>query len=274
MSRSGLSKLWMMGSIVLSLAWVESASGQSAQPPDLSGGEGGWLHARGTGFQPIPGLPPPVLQDPGHPFTPGRGTAYRIGDLSNPNLKPWVKEVMKKDTDEIDAGKIAFQPGSSCVPAGTPNMLATPSPLLILQTPKEVVMIKEGANEIRHIYLDVPHSANLKPSWSGESVGHYEGDTLVVDTIGQNTKTVLDIYRTPHTEKLHVVERWRTVDGGKGLELTITVDDPDAFYQPWSARVRDQRGKEPFLTEVICAESNQNFGLFDFHTPVATKPDF
>jgi hypothetical protein len=94
----------------------------------------------------------------------------------------------------------------------------------------------------------VPHSANPKPSWYGESVGHYEGDTLVVDTIGQNTKTFLDVYRTPHSEKLHVVERWRTIDGGNGLELKITVDDPDAFYQPWSAIVRDQRGEEPFIT--------------------------
>ena len=274
MSRSGLSKLRIMGSIVLSLAWVESASGQPAQPPDLSGGEGGWVHPRGTGFQPVPGSPSPVGQDPHHHFTPGQGTAWRIGDLSNPNLRPWVKELMKKDTDEIDAGKIAFQPGSSCLPAGIPNMLSTPDPLLILQTPKEVVMIKQGGNEIRHIYLDVPHSVSPKPSWSGESVGHYEGDTLVVDTIGQNTKTVLDVYRTPHSEKLHVVERWRAIDGGKGLEVNITVDDPEVFYQPWSTRVRDQRGKEPFIAEEICAENNLNFGLFDFHMPVATKPDF
>jgi hypothetical protein len=153
-------------------------------------------------------------------------------------------------------------------------MLASPASLLILQAPKEVVMIKEGGNDIRHIYLDVPHSANPKPSWSGESVGHYEGDTLVVDTIGQNTKTVLDIYRTPHTEKLHVVERWRPIDGGKGLEVNIMVDDPEVFYQPWSTRVRDQRGKEPFIAEEVCAENNLNFGLFDFHMPVATKPDF
>jgi hypothetical protein len=273
MSRSCLSKLCIMGSTVLSLAWAESASGQPAQPPDLSGSEGGWVHPRGTGFQPVPGSPSPVRQDPGHPFTPGRGTAYRIGDLTNPNLKPWVKEVMKKDTDELDAGKIAFQPSSSCVPAGIPNMLASPAPLMILQTPREVVMIKEGGNEIRHIYLDVPHSVNPKPSWTGESIGHYEGDTLVVDTIGFNTKTVVDVYRTPHTEKLHVMERWHTIDGGKGLEYTITVDDPDAFYQPWTTRVRDQQGKEPFLEE-ICTESNFNFGLFDFHMPVATKPDF
>jgi hypothetical protein len=273
MSRSGLSKLSIMGSVVLSLACVVSASGQPLQPPDLSGGEGGWLHPRGTGFQPISGSPAPVRQDPGHPFVAGRGQSWRIGDLTNPNLKPWVKELMKKDTDEIDAGKIAFQPSAACVPSGVPNMFSFPNPLLILQAPKKVVMIKEGGMEVRHIYLDVPHSANPKASWYGESVGHYEGDTLVVDTIGFNTKTVLDVYRTPHTEKLHVVERWRTINEGKELEVTITVDDPDSFYQPWMTRVRDQRGAEPFL-EVVCAENNLNFGLFDFDMPVATKPDF
>jgi len=67
--------------------------------------------------------------------------------------------------------------------------------------------------------------------------------------------------------------RWRTINEGKELELTITVDDPDAFYRPWTTRVRDRRGKEPFL-EVVCAENNLNFGLFDFDMPVATKPDF
>src|SRR5258705_9946576 len=144
MSRSGLSKLWIMGSIVLSLAGLESASGQAAQVPDLSGGEGGWVHARGAGFQTVPGSAPMVSQDPGHRFTPGRGTAYRIGDLSNPNLKQWVKDVMKKDTDEIDAGKIAFQSSSSCVPSGIPLMFSYPRPLLILQAPKKVVMMMEG----------------------------------------------------------------------------------------------------------------------------------
>ena len=273
MSRSGLSKLCVMSSIVLSLAWVESASGQPAKVPDLSGSEGGWVHARGTGFQPVPGSPPPVSQDPGHPFVAGQGSHYRIGDLSNPNLKPWVKDAMQKDTDEIDGGKIAFQSSASCVPSGIPLMLSYPRPLLILQTPKKVVMIKEGG-EIRHIYLNVLHSENPRPSWYGESVGHYEGDTLVVDTIGFSTQTFLDVYRTPHTEKLHVVERWRTVNEGKELEVTITVDDPDTFYQPWTTRVRDQRGREPFLAEEICSENNLNFGLFDFHMPVATTPDF
>jgi hypothetical protein len=119
--------------------------------------------------------------------------------------------------------------------------------------------------------MNVPHSENLKPSWYGESVGHYEGDTLVVDTIGLNDKTVLDVYRTPHTAKLHVVERWRMVDGGKAMEAVFTVEDPDAFYEPWTGMRRYRRvEQEPY--EKICAENNTN--LFDYHTPVAEKADF
>ena len=125
---------------------------------------------------------------------------------------------------------------------------------------------------IRDSYLDVPHSANTKPSWYGESVGHYEGDTLVVDTIGQNDKTFVDIYRTPHTAKLHVVERWRMVDGGQMMEAVFTVEDPGAFYEPWTAMRRYRRVKqEP--DEAICAENN-NANLFDYHIPMADKPDF
>jgi hypothetical protein len=92
--------------------------------------------------------------------------------------------------------------------------------------------------------MDVPHSANLKPSWYGESVGHYEGATLVIDTIGLNDTTVVDVYRTPHTEKLHVVERWRMTDGGKMMEATFTVEDPDTFYQPWSGMRRYRRAED------------------------------
>ena len=105
---------------------------------------------------------------------------------------------------------------------------------MFLQTAKEVWIFWTEDKQVRRVYMDVPHSADPKPSWYGESVGHYEGDTLVIDTIGLNDKTFVDIYRTPHTEKLHVVERWRMVDGGQMMEAMFTVDDPDAFYQPWS----------------------------------------
>ena len=73
-------------------------------------------------------------------------------------------------------------------------------------------MIHTGNQDVRRIYLDVPHSENPKPSWYGESVGHYEGDSLVIDTIAQNDKTFVDYYRTPHSTKLHVVERWKVME--------------------------------------------------------------
>jgi hypothetical protein len=268
MSRSALSKSHLAGGILVSFVLLGSALAQPASPPDFSGGDGGWVHNLNATFPPVEGSPSPIVQDPKHPFN---ADAWRIGDLTNPNLKPWARDVMTKDNDEIDHGKIAFQARSSCLPSGIPNIFLPGNPLLVVQGPKEVLMIKQGGQEVQHIYLNVPHSANVKPSWYGESVGHYEGDTLVVDTIGQNTKTVVDAFRTPHTEKLHIVERWHLIDGGKRLQADITVDDPDTFNRPWSSYLRYERGKEPYY-EDICAENNLN--LFDYHMPVASKPDF
>ena len=179
---------------------------------------------------------------------------------------------MKKDNDEVLAGKIAYTARSSCHPAGVPGFdLFGFQPIFFFQTPKKITMIYSGDQQVRQIYLDVPHSKTVKPSWYGESVGHFEGDTLVVDTIGLNTKTVVDNFRTPHTEKLHVVERWKIVEEGKALEVTFTVEDPDTFNQPWLAKQRYRRAEGPML-EQVCAENN--FLLFDYGVPVADKPDF
>ena len=258
---------------------VPPATAEQTTVPDFSSNLAGWVGLNGGGpfYEPVPGRVPPVTSDPAHPFIPN-GTAkqptFRIADLSNPNLKPWVKERMRKDIDELLAGKkSAFTPQSSCVPAGVPFFMGYggPDPLVFLQTPKQIWIAWREDNQTRRIYMDVPHSASLKPSWYGESVGHYEGDTLVVDTVGLNDKTFVDVYRTPHTEKLHVVERWRLIDGGKMLQAIFTVEDPDAFYEPWSGMRRYRRvTQEPY--EKICAENNTN--LFDYHIPAAEKPDF
>ena len=130
-----------------------------------------------------------------------------------------------------------------CWETGVPAFHLNPGLMHIIQTPKEVVLFLTG--RVRHIWLDVPHSANPKPSWYGESVGRYEGDTLVVDTIGFNDKTFVDSYRTPHTDKLHVVERFRLIDGGNTLEVAFTVEDPGAFYQPWSGTRNRHRVVNP-----------------------------
>jgi len=268
----------VLAALVGAAATAPAVAQQKSALPDFSSDQVGWLgvNGGGPGFEPVPGRVPPVSSDPAHPFVPngsGGQPTYRIADLTNPNLKPWVKEHMKKDNEEVLAGKIAFTARSSCVPAGVPGFMAFGglNPVYFLQTPKQVWMIYSGDAQVRRIYLDVPHSANPKPSWYGESVGHYEGDTLVIDTVGLSAKTVVDPYRTPHTEKLHVVERWKMAEDRQAMDVTFTVEDPDTFNEPWSGTRRYRRVRQPLLEEV-CAENNQH--LFDYHIPVAEKADF
>src|SRR5712692_3616125 len=252
---------------------------QKASPPDFSSGNAGWLTFN-VDFSIVPGGTSPIRSDPAHPrvsnqeaAATGKQPAYFIADLTNNGiLKPWVVERMKKDNAEVLAGKIAFTPHSACTPAGVPGFhLYGFQPLYFVQTPKQVVMIYSNDQQVRRVYLDVPHSANLTPSWYGESVGHYEGDTLVVDTIGLNDKTFVNNFRTPHTEKLHVVERWKLIDDGNMLEVSIRVDDPDTYYEAWSGIQRFRRVQQQ-MREEACAENNQH--LFDYGIPVANRPDF
>jgi hypothetical protein len=247
--------------------------------PDFSSGNAGWLTFN-VDFSIVPGGPSPMRNDPAHPRVSNQEAArtgkqpnYFIADLSNNALlKPWVLEQMKKDNTEVLAGKIGFTPHSSCVPAGVPGFhLYGFQPLYFVQTPTQVVMIYSNDQQVRRVYLNVPHSENPKPSWYGESIGHYEGDTLVVDTIGLNDKTFVNNFRTPHTEKLHVVERFKLVDGGKAMQVDITFEDSDAFNAPWTVMQRYDR-VERLMAEEVCAENNQH--LFDYHIPVADKPDF
>jgi hypothetical protein len=271
------------GSVLTSLACaaltVGAAAQQKAPPPDFSSGNAGRLTFN-VDFSIVPGGTSPLRNDPAHPrisnqeaAVTGKQPTYFIADLANATiLEPWVVERMKKDNAEVLAGKIAFTPHSACWPAGVPGYhLYGFQPLYFVQTAKEVVMIYSNDQQVRHVYLDVPHSVNPKPSWYGESVGHYEGDTLVVDTIGLNDKTFVNNFRTPHTDKLHVVERIKLVNGGKAMQVDITFDDADAFNAPWSAMQIYDRVQRP-IDEEICAENNGH--LFDYHIPVANKSEF
>ncbi len=136
-------------------------------------------------------------------------------------------------------------------------------------------MIWQNYHQVRHFYLNVPHSANPEPSWFGESVGHYEGDTLVVDTIAMNTRTVIDDYLTPHSDKLHVVERFRLIDNGAALEINVHVDDPGAFTTPWNAIRRLKRLESDPMIEATCAENpNNHFNVDRQPIPQDDTPDF
>src|SRR6202140_512284 len=118
------------------------AAAQPASIPDFSSNQTSWIGGIGVDFTAVEGSPSPLRQDPAHPFVPngtGKQPTYRIADLSNPNLKQWAKDVMKKDNDEVLAGKIAFTARSSCKPAGVPGFDQFGfQPIFFLQTPKEV----------------------------------------------------------------------------------------------------------------------------------------
>jgi len=241
-----------------------------------------WVPDRPTGddFLPPPGGGPgPVMSEKDHPYVPnGRGNqpTYRIADTTNPILKPWAVEQMEKANDEVRAGKVPFIVRERCWPAGVPGftVYTRVQPIHFYQTAKEVTIINELNTQVRHIYLDARHTKNPKPSWYGESVGHYEGDELVVDTIGLNDKTFVDNYRTPHTDKIHVVERFKLIEDGKILQSTVTVDDPGAFNMPWTGVQRWKRISRP-LEEYLCEPSNLGFFGYDVAPlPQADKPDF
>jgi hypothetical protein len=251
----------------------------------------GWIagvpdgeHPIGQDYLPPSSGPGPVTNDKAYPFVDdgqarrdNKQPTFRVADLSNPILQPWVKDALRKQNERVLAGKAAFTPKERCWPIGVPGWLLYPvTPVYFLQLPKEVVMIWSEDHMVRHVYLGAKHSPKVAPSWFGESVGHYEnGDTLVIDTIGLNDKTFVDSYRTPHSEKLHVVEHYRIVDGGKALEAEVRVEDPGAFTTAWSARQRYRRVAQGPMIETNCAENNSNwFGYEVDPIPQAAKADF
>ena len=255
------------------------AADQYAGIPELESATVGWAKVADD-FEPPESGAGPVTYEKSHPYVPnggGRQATFRIADLTNPILKPWAVEKMREQNELAAAGKRAFEARASCRPGGVPGFLVMGrvNPLFFVQAKNEVLLINEGGPEVRHVLLDVPHSAKPKTSPYGESVGHYEGgDTLVVDTVGLSDDTYIDNYRTPHTTQLHVVERFQLSEGGKTLNVTIRVEDAGAFNMPWSARQTYRRTRTGGLEETICAENNIAFDASVTEIPKADKPDF
>jgi hypothetical protein len=280
-----MSKFATAGFVLLLLCSAgvpERAGAAENGVPDLSSNSTAWNGNGENEFTPPKQGPGPVTSDPAHPYVSnfeaartGKQPNFRIADLSNPILKPWVVEALRKANEDAFAGRAMFTREARCWPTGVPAMLLNPILLYFVQTPKEVWMLQLADHRVRRIYLNEPHSPNPTPSWYGESVGHYEGgDKLVVDTIGMNDKSFVDSYRTPHTSQMHVVERFQLKDGGRTLEANFTVDDPGAFNMPWSASKRWRRVRAP-LEEEVCAENNGDYFSYDVEpVPHADKPDF
>src|SRR6266704_6164270 len=170
--------------------------------PDFMAGGMGWNSA--GQLTPVPGSPSPVVQDPKVKYVPnnvGGQPTWRVADVNNPNLTQFAKDGLKKANDMVAEGFAMYNRTSRCWQPGAAVLNTSPGRTYFLQTPKEVSIIWQRDQIVRHVYLNQRHSANPKPSWPGASVGHYEGDTLVVDTIGQTTKSFVDLFRTPHSDK-------------------------------------------------------------------------
>jgi hypothetical protein len=265
-------------SILLWAGIVLPAQADQAPPiPDFSSHDFGWIALDNEFIKP-PSGPGPVTFDPAHPYVgnnKGGQPNYRVADLSNPILKPFARDGLKKANDLVLSGSSPFIARERCWPGGVPGFLLFPiQPLYFIQTRDEVWMILQYDHQVRRVYLNRPHSAHVEPSWFGESVGHYEGGTLVVDTVGISTKTTIDNYQTPHTDALHVVERFRMLPGGRQLQVNLTVEDPGAFTTAWSATQLYNRADQEML-EAICAENNGQYFSYDIAPiPTAAKPDF
>ena len=229
------------------------ALAQGASPPNFTPNpSAGWFSYQRE-FTPPPSGPGPVVQDPRYPRVTndefratGKQPTFPVGDATNPILQPWAAEAIKKRNATALSGTPVYSLHASCYPVGVLEFDLEPMtrPMYIVQGPKEVVMVLTSFSDVRHIYLTDKHEANARRSWYGDSIGHYEGDTLVVDTIGFNDQTSVDGFGTPHTNKLHVIERFRMLDNGEILELNVHVEDPGAFTTPWNAILRYRRYEE------------------------------
>jgi len=266
----------LCGAVLIASFAAAAAQSQTERSaiPNFASADFGWQPVSGLNFLPVQGKVAPV----------GRGPIEkgieRLADADNANLTPWATERMRMHNQLVRNGHRAFSAQSRCWPGGVPGqLLFIAEPVYFIQRPREVWIVWERDHLVRRVYLDREHSANLKPSWFGESIGHYENGELVIDTIGfaEHEYSFVDNYTTPHTKELHVVERWKIADDGNTLEATVTVDDPGAFKAPWSGMVRWQKTNRR-IEEWVCAENNlgyeQLFKLPEYPMPVANTPDF
>lgn len=276
-----------------------SLSAAAAPPvPDFSGL---WWHTSLPGPEPLASGPTSVtnLSRTREGYS---DYGQLVGDYKNPILKPQTSAIVKKFGDMSRAGIEFPNPANQCWPEPGPFIYKNFG-LQLLQHGDEITLLYEQDHEFRHIRMNASHPVPLSPSWYGDSVGHYEGDMLVVDTVGiiaDRPLAMVDLYGTPYSSALHMVERFRLIDyeqakeglardakenyrvaagtvnrnyRGKYLQVLFTVDDPAVFTTPWSATVTYGRGSTDW-PETVCAENAHVYYYKDETVPTAAKPDF
>ena len=283
---------------------AETDARSAATIPDFSGV---WAHPYFPGFEPPAAGPGPILNKSRLPNGVGNASRF-VGDYTSPILKPQAAEAVKRHGEISLAGGAYPTPSNQCWPSGVPYIFFQHG-LQMLQLPGRVVLLYLRNHEFRVVRLNQPHPAELTPSWYGDSVGHYEDDALVIDTVGVKTDrpfAMLDMYGTPFSAALHITERYRLIDyadakpaierngkenirfgpdiqslvfdpsyRGKHLQLAFTVDDDGVFTTPWTATITYSIPLGSW-EEHVCAESR--LGYFssgkEAAVPTAAKPDF
>ena len=205
-----------------------------------------------------------------------RERAIQTADGKQPPMLPETAKVREQRLVDAEHNKPFANTASLCLPQGVPYMLhaAVGGPLQILETPGQVTFINDAYNEMWFVYLNAKHPPkdDVEPTYHGDSVGHWEGKTLVIDTIGLNTRTTLDQIGTPHSEDMHVITRVRRI-GPDTIEFRVTIDDPKAFSKPWEEEtlVYKRAPKDARISEVVC-ENNRNVQLPDGHQSLSFAP--
>jgi len=289
--------------LVLAIVAAAPASGQNAtSPPDLSGI---WAHPS-LGFGPALSGPGPVRNRSRLPSGAGNFDQL-VGDFTSPVLKPNAADIVRRRGEISLSGRAFPDPDNQCALNPVPYIFWN-FDIQLLQQPDKVTIIYQHDDDHREVRLNQSHPPKVIPSVHGDSVGHYEGDTLVIDTVGVKVGAfpMVDRLGTPYTEALHVVERYRLIDyeaakeaeeraekewprvgdsidrayRGRGLQLEFRVEDPNVFTMPWSASQTYLRAQRTAWDERICAENVMHdydlkyYSDQNAHLPIAAKPDF
>jgi hypothetical protein len=229
-----------------------------------------WPHRPSAGIprtkdgKPDLSAPAPKLAD-GKPDLGGiwlvPGLKYLINiaaDLKEVPFQPWAAAEYQRRMET----KGKDDPNNFCLPSGIPEKDAVTSPWKIVQIPGLILILYESRTIYRQIFMDGrPLPTDPNPTWQGYSVGHWDGDTLVVETAGSNGKAWLDTNGHPVTDALKVTERYHRKDFGH-MDLEITIDDPKAYTKPWTVTENPVLQADDELIEYICEENNKDVGHF------------
>lgn len=184
----------------------------------------------------------------------GATTALRTSDGKEPPLLPAAKAVYDQHRQSYRKGDKKFDQTLQCQPPGVPRLSFDAMPFEIMVQAKQVVLMHQWNRLVRFVDIDKAHSEPLGPTFLGQSVGRWEGDTLVVDTNGFNDSTLLDAQGLPHSDQLQVIERYSLSNNGKRLDAVITINDPQTFSVPWNTKVSFKRLNNVRIAEDVCVE--------------------